>query len=118
MDKINWADYGVDVDSANFWDKYNKASKNVGKSKSNADNQAEEIRDYCAKFRKFYNDLVGCSNADNILRGVRDNKRDMDAIYESLIDFIHAQKLESMQRMASILSKYAPKIRDSEDAKK
>lgn len=110
--KIDWNSYGVDADDALFWDRYYAAVKNVSEREQNSKNQkndAEQIRAYCASFRKFYADLIGEKNAEALLRDTSDNKRCMDNIFESLLCCVYQQKLESKQRMSRILMKYAPK---------
>lgn len=114
MKKIDWESYGIDVDSAAFWDHYYGTVDNTIEREKNSDpkSEAEKIRSYCDNFRKFYADLIGAENAEKILDGVGENRRDFDAVYESLLRCIHDQKAESNRRMASILLKYAPKIRE------
>lgn len=114
---IHWESYGVDVDSAAFWDRYNTAAKNAetrDQSTELSNDDAEQVRAYCASFRKFYADLIGEDHAANLLKNIDDNKRHMDSVYESLLSFIYCQKLESKQRMARILMKYAPKVKQEE----
>lgn len=110
--EIDWLTYGVDVDSAAFWDKYYTAAKHTSeneKEMEESDNEAERIRAYCATFRRFYEDLIGKENADKLLEQVQDNRRSMDSVYESLLRYIYQQKMDSRNRMVSILLKYAPK---------
>lgn len=114
---IDWLSYGVDADSAEFWDRYSRASKRSidrENASEKVTDDAENIRAYCASFREFYKDLIGEENADELLKDVGDNKREMDSVYESLLSCIYQQKMESRKRMASILIKYAPKRKQEE----
>ena len=110
--EIDWLLYGVDSDSADFWERYNEAAKKSAKREKESEkftDDAENIRAYCESFREFYKDLIGEENADELLKNVGDNKREMDCVYESLLSYIYHQKMESRKRMAGILMKYAPK---------
>lgn len=106
---INWESYGVDIDDAGFWDRYGEAQKCVSVSPGSEEDPAEEIRTYCAAFRRFFNVLIGKDASDEILKEVGDNKRKMDDVYASLLQCVHAQRVASSNRMAKILAQYAPK---------
>ncbi|WP_295219830.1 DUF6673 family protein [Ruminococcus sp.] len=118
MDEINWKTYGVDAESAAFWDKYNAAVKNAVEREKEASPKLEsdKIRKYCNDFRIFYADLIGEENAKAVLSDVPDNKRCFDAVYASLLRCIHDQKAEANRRIAGILLKYAPKTRGNGNA--
>ncbi|WP_370785556.1 hypothetical protein [Ruminococcus callidus] len=118
MDEINWKNYGVDAESADFWDKYNTAVENAAEREKEAAPKLESdrIRKYCNDFRIFYADLIGEENAEKVLSDVPVNKRCFDEIYASLLRCIHDQKAESNRRIASILLKYAPRTRGNENA--
>ena len=118
MDEINWKGYGVDAESAAFWDKYNAAVESAAEREKQAAPKLESdrIRKYCNDFRNFYADLIGEENAEKLLSDVPDNKRCFDEIYASLLRCIHDQKAESNRRIAGILLKYAPKTRGNENA--
>ena len=118
MNEIDWRSYGVDADSAAFWDKYNAAVKNAAEREKEAAPKLESdrIRKYCNDFRNFYVDLIGEENAKAVLADLPDNKRCFDEVYASLLKCIHDQKAESTRRIAGILLKYAPKMRGNENA--
>ena len=69
MNEIDWRSYGVDADSAAFWDKYNAAVKNAAEREKETTPKLESdrIRKYCGDFRKFYVDLIGEENAKAVL---------------------------------------------------
>lgn len=110
--EIDWLAYGVDADSADFWDKCSLAEKRAverEKAAEKAGSQAEQIRAYCAAFREFYTDLLGESAAIQLTKDAGDNRRLMDEIYASLLHHIRQQRQQTRVRMMRILSAYAPK---------
>lgn len=110
--EIDWLAYGVDADSAAFWDKYSLAEKRAverEQTAEKAEGQAAQIRAYCAAFREFYTDLLGESAAYQLTKEAGDNRRIMDEIYASLLHYIRQQRRQTKMRMMQILSAYAPK---------
>ena len=58
---------------------------------------------------KFYDFLFGDGTSEKIFDGIKDNRRKYDAVYESLLDFIRTQRLESDNRLSRMVQRYAPK---------
>ena len=77
MDEINWKGYGVDAESAAFWDKYNTAVEKAAEREKEAAPKLESdrIRKYCNDFRIFYADLIGKENAEKVLSDVPTTKK-------------------------------------------
>ena len=54
---------------------------------------------------------LGEGTSEKIFSGVKDNSRKYDEVFESLLDVISRQRVESEGRMSGIAQRYAPKRR-------
>lgn len=111
--EINGLKLSLDMEDAETAEKY-IASLDILKEadvlRINKDiSYSEMIHTYCRIFRKFYNNLFGDGISEKIFVGIKDNIRKYDAVYESLIDFVYKQRIESASRMNQIVKRYAPK---------
>lgn len=102
----------INIDDADTAERYSSAVRILAEADEirNKDiDYSSAIRQYCAIFRKFYDFLFGDGTSGKIFDGIKDNRRKYDAVYESLLDFIRTQRLESDNRLSRMVQRYAPK---------
>lgn len=109
---INGCEFEIDMEDADTVDRYLSALKVL----ENADNRqvsniSEKIRTYCRTFREFYDAFLGEGTSEKLFAGINDNSRKYDEVFESLLDVISRQRVESEGRMSKIFQRYAPKRR-------
>lgn len=109
---INGCEFEVDMEDAETVDRYVSALKIL----ENTDNRqvsniSEKIRTYCKICREFYDTFLGEGTSEKIFSGISDNSRKYDEVFESLLDVISRQRVESEGRMSKIAQRYAPKRR-------
>lgn len=109
---INGCEFEVDMEDAETADKYLVALKVFENAQNTETNSiSEKIRTYCKICREFYDVFLGEGSSKKIFAGISDNSRKYDAVFESLLDFISRQRIESDGRMSKIAQRYAPKRR-------
>lgn len=108
----SYFDLDTDIDDADTAERYSSAVRILAEADEirNKDiDYPSAIRQYCAVFRKFYDFLFGDGTSEKIFDGIKDNRRKYDAVYESLLDFIRTQRLESDNRLSRMVQRYTPK---------
>ena len=109
---INGYEFEVDMEDAETADRYLAALKVLENARNTEVNSiSEKIRTYCKTFREFYDTFLGEGTSEKIFSGVKDNSRKYDEVFESLLDVISRQRVESEGRMSGIAQRYAPKRR-------
>lgn len=109
---INGCEFEVDMEDAETVDRYVSALKVFENSRNTETNSlSEEIRVYCKVYREFYDAFLGEGASEKIFSGINDNSRKYDEVFESLLDVISRQRVESEGRIAGIAQRYAPKRR-------
>ena len=110
--KINGLELDLDMEDADTAERYSSAVRILAEADEirNKDiDYPSAIRQYCAVFRKFYDFLFGDGTSGKIFDGIKDNTRKYDSVYESLLDFIRTQRIESDNRLSRMVQRYAPK---------
>lgn len=109
---INGCEFKVDMEDAETVDRYVSALKVLENTENRqVSNLSEKIRTYCKDFREFYDVFLGEGTSEKIFSGINDNSRKYDEVFESLLDVISRQRVESESRMSKIAQRYAPKRR-------
>lgn len=109
---INGCEFEVDMEDADTAERYISALKVLENSQNIEINSlSEKIRAYCKAFREFYDTFLGDGTSEKLFAGISDNSRKYDEIFESLLEVISRQRVESEGRMSKISQRYAPKRR-------
>lgn len=109
---INDCEFEVDMEDADTAERYISALKVLENARNIEVNSiSEKIHTYCSTFREFYDTFLGEGTSEKLFAGINDNSRKYDEIFESLIDVISRQRVESEARMSKISQRYAPKRR-------
>ncbi|MDE5770677.1 MAG: hypothetical protein K2I06_03455 [Ruminococcus sp.] len=109
---INGCEFEVDMEDAETADRYLSALKVFENARDTETNSiSEKIRTYCRICREFYDTFLGEGTSEKIFSGINDNSRKYDEVFESLLDVISRQRVESEGRMSKIAQRYAPKRR-------
>lgn len=109
---INGCEFEVDIEDAEIADRYISALKVLENARNTEVNDiSESIRTYCKTFREFYDAFLGEGVSEKIFSGISDNRRKYDEVFESLLDVISRQRVESEGRMSKIARRYTPKRR-------
>lgn len=107
---VNGCEFEVDMEDAETVDRYLSALKVLENSQNTEVNSlSEKIRTYCKSFREFYDVFLGEGTSEKIFSGISDNSRKYDEVFETLLDVITRQRVESEGRMSGIAQRYAPK---------
>lgn len=109
---INGCEFEIDMEDAGTAERYISALKVLENSRNIEVNSiSEKIRIYCKTFREFYDTFLGEGTSEKLFAGINDNSRKYDEVFESLLDVISRQRVESEGRMSKISRRYAPKRR-------
>lgn len=109
---INGCEFEVDMEDADTAERYISALEVLENARNIEVNSiAEKIRTHCKTFREFYDAFLGKGTSEKLFAGINDNSRKYDEIFESLLDVISRQRVESEGRMSEISQRYAPKRR-------
>lgn len=109
---INGCELEIDMEDAETAEGYLSALKVLENARNTEISDISEgIRTYCKTFREFYDTFLGEGTSEKIFAGINDNRRKYDEVFESLLDVISRQRVESKGRMSKIARRYAPKRR-------
>jgi len=110
--EINGYEFELDIEDAETAEHYASSLKILAEADElrNSDiDYSTAIRQYCAVFRKFYDTLFSEGASAKIFEGIKDNIRKYDEVYESLLNFIRNQRVESNNRLSRMVQRYSPK---------
>lgn len=91
--RCNGAEFSVDFNDADFFEKYWDACEQLGKSEEELKNNKSErgfMRKYCDMFYAFFDNLFGKGAGDKIYQG-RHNVAECEKIYMQFIGFCDAE---------------------------
>ena len=106
--EINGVRLEVDAEDAEFMERYKRAEDLMKISDTEAKTELEAIREYCLKYRIFYDNLFGEGTSEKIFNGIPDNRRKYDDIFIKLLERMMEQRIQSKLRLVGAMKKYVP----------
>ena len=109
--KINGLELPFDGENLEDSEQAYKAFEKMGASEKAMKKDVDifvTVRAYCDLYFTCMSDIFGTETAEKIFSGVRYNARKCEEIYDSFMDFLHAQNKAQTQRYIQRSKKYAP----------
>ena len=106
----NNIEFEVDLQDADFAEKYEKAFERMGqdeKKVQKAGTNSELIRGYCSLFHNLFDDIYGEGTSKRLFEG-KVNAGMCDVAYSSFIEACKRCNDEAVQRRGQLISRYEP----------
>ena len=106
----NGVELEVDLQDADFAERYEKAFQNMEKNEKDlqkAGSNSEIIRGYCKMFNDLFDDIYGPGTSDKLFGG-KMNAGHCDEAYALFLDAARACNEEARQRRSAFSSRYSP----------
>lgn len=108
--KWNEVELEIDMDDADFLEKYEKAFKGLEakeKQLQAVGSQVSIVREYCGLFYQLFDDIFGKGTGEKLFSG-KQNARICEECYQSFIDVCGREAAAANKRRSVMMNKYRP----------